>query len=89
MVQRILNTLLRKEPNPIKVGNNLFLSYNKPVESWTVEEHNNYDHLIERPRIEGLTRMVKSTVEPERRATLTEVFKNAQDTVTELKFGES
>jgi hypothetical protein len=87
---RLINHLLRKDVNPLKTGNNLFLTYTKPVSDWTPEERKNYAHLIDRPTIIGLPKLkVKATAFPDERASLSEVFRNAQEQVTELKFGES
>lgn len=85
LLERLHSKLTRK-PSPFKAGRNLSLSYSKPPEDWSIEDRNNWQNLIIKEPIIGLEPRVKETVIVGERASLTEVFKSAQDEVTKSKF---
>lgn len=82
-----IHSRLTRKPNTIKSGTNTTFQYKKPMDQWTAEDRANWQDLVIKEPIEGLVPMVKETViVGETRASLTEVFKSAQDEVTKSKF---
>lgn len=84
LLERAISRLTRK-PSPFKPGRNTTLTYSKPVSEWNEHDRENWQELVVKQPIEGLEKRIEKTTGTHR-ASLTEVFKSAQEEVTKAKF---
>lgn len=85
LLERLTSRLTRR-PNSLKPGGrHTTFVYTKPVEQWNDHDRENWQNLVVKDKIEGLEKRIEKTTGTHR-ASLTEVFKSAQDEVTKAKF---